>query len=329
MKNTLFHLDNVSVEYTTAQQRIRAVHNVSLQGNRGETIGIVGESGSGKSSLANALLMLEPIHTGSMYFEGQNLSKLRPSEIRQLRRHIQPIFQDPSASLNQRRSIGWHLNEVFLAHFPKISQEEQEARILDVLKKVELDPDIRTRYPFELSGGQKQRLVIARALLLSPKLMILDEPLSSLDAALRKSVLSLLKELQKIHTMGYLFITHDLSTLSAIATHVAVMYRGVIVETAPVDELYQNPIHPYTISLLSCIPIPDPEKEKRRISLFFPAQCLPPSITEGCCFAHRCPLATTLCHTEVPPLVTLSSQHSVTCHRPSDVTMLTTEPSKQ
>lgn len=320
--NPLFEIKNLFVEYTSQYEKICAVHNVSLSGVRGQTVGIVGESGSGKSTLAKALLMLEPPVSGSIYFDGQEITKLSSSELRKLRRHIQPIFQDPDSSLNQRRTAGWHLDEVLTTHFQEFTRSQREEKILSTLSSVQLDSSLLHRFPFELSGGQKQRLAIARALLLEPKLLVLDEPLSSLDAALRKSVLSLLQDLQKQHNMGYLFITHDLSTLAAIANWVAVMYRGTIVEFAPTQALYQHPGHPYTIALLSCIPIPDPERERKRLSLFFPPQCAPAPIGIGCPFAHRCPLATPTCHSTPPSPIAISEGRTVSCHRVGDVASL-------
>jgi oligopeptide/dipeptide ABC transporter ATP-binding protein len=318
----LFELENIFVNYATPRGAVPAVHNVSLSGIQGETTGVVGESGSGKSTLAKALLLLEPTTSGNVYFKNQNITNISDSKLRQLRRYMQPIFQDPDASLNQRRNAGWLLEEVLAVHFPKLSKLEREEKIHTALENVQLEPDLKFRYPFELSGGQKQRLAIARALLLEPELLVLDEPLSSLDAALRKSVLTLLKDLQKQHGLGYLFISHDLATLGAIATKVAVMYRGSIVELAPTQQLYQRPGHPYTVALLSCIPIPDPKKERQRLSLYFPPQCLPNPIGVGCPFAHRCPLAIPICHSQFPEKTYVAEHHMVACHRADDVGLL-------
>jgi oligopeptide/dipeptide ABC transporter ATP-binding protein len=314
--SSLFELDRICVDFETADRPVRAVHKVSLKGLYGETVGVVGESGSGKSTLAKALLMLEPVSSGKIFFQGVNMGATSPKSLRKLRRHMQLIFQDPDASLNPRRSAEWHLDEVFIVHFPDLPKSERSDRIKDVLQKVQLDIDLKSRFPYELSGGQKQRLAIARALLLSPKLIVLDEPLSSLDAALRKSVLMLLKQLQEEHKIGYLFITHDLSTLGAIATRVAVMYRGQIVELAVVDELYQQPCHPYTIGLLSCIPIADPTIERKRSSIFFPTMRQASPIGMGCPFAHRCPFAKDVCETMDPPLQMISPSHAAACHFP-------------
>jgi oligopeptide transport system ATP-binding protein len=322
MDTPLFELKNVCVDYFTNKGSVRAVHKVNLSGKPGETLGIVGESGSGKSSLGRALLLLEPLSFGKVHFEGVDVTEKTGSQMRKLRRNMQLIFQDPDASLNQRRTAGWHLNEVFSTHFPTMSSQEREDHLLRVLNQVQFDPSLRIRYPFELSGGQKQRLAIARAVLLSPKLMVLDEPLSSLDATLRKSILCLLRELQREYNMGYVFITHDLSTLSAVATNVAVMYRGSIVEFSTVADLYQKPTHPYTMALLSCIPIPDPYRERLRKSIFFPPKGSASPVGVGCPFAHRCPLAKPICYTLEPTLTEVSSSHQVACHRPHDTAEL-------
>ena len=313
-KTPLFELDRVSVDFETAGTRIRAVHKVCLHGLYGETLGIVGESGSGKTTLAKALLMLEPVSEGRVFFQGVPMGATSRKTLRKLRRHMQLIFQDPDASLNPRRSAGWHLDEVFTIHFPDLSKEEREQRIDGALEKVQLDGGLKGRYPYELSGGQKQRLAIARALLLSPKLIVLDEPLSSLDAPLRKSVLYLLQQLQEEHQIGYLFITHDLSTLGAIASRIAVMYRGVVVEVAGVNELYCQPSHPYTVALLSCIPVADPVIERKRKALFFPPVRPSLPVGVGCPFSHRCPFAQEMCYCVEPPLQNVSPTHTVACH---------------
>jgi oligopeptide/dipeptide ABC transporter ATP-binding protein len=313
----LFEFDRVSVDFASPQGLMRAVHDVSLAGGYGETIGIVGESGSGKTTLAKALLMLESISTGTVRFQGIDMASIGRKEVRKLRRHMQLIFQDPDASLNPRRTAQWHLHEVFTTHFPDIRGDERDARIHSALEEVQLDRTIELRFPYELSGGQKQRLAIARALLLSPKLIVLDEPLSSLDAALRKSVLNLLKRLQEEHHIGYFFITHDLSTLSSIATKAAVMYRGTIVEVASMNELFHQPAHPYTVALFSCIPVADPILERERTSFFCPPKRQATAVGEGCPFAHRCPCEKEICRNVNPPLKRLSPTHTVCCHFPN------------
>ena len=312
----LFECEHICVDFKTAGSVVRAVHDVSLQGRSGATVGVVGESGSGKSTLAKALLQLEPLSSGKILFRGVDLQTVHASELRKLRRHMQLIFQDPDASLNPRQTAFWHLNEVFAIHFSDIKKDKRHDLIDRVLEKVQLETDLQDRYPYELSGGQKQRLVIARALLLSPGLIVLDEPLSSLDATLRKSVLQLLQQIQQEHNIGYLFITHDLSTLGAIASTVAVMYRGMVVEYSSIEELYRKPAHPYTVALLSCIPVADPSVERARQTIFFPARRPPIPVGGGCPFAHRCPVAQDICRRASPPMVALSPTHSVLCHVP-------------
>jgi len=318
----LFELNNISVDFITAGRTIRAVHKVSLKGYAAKTLGIVGESGSGKSTLARAILQLEPTSSGEIFFLGKSVSSADAQSIRKLRRHMQLIFQDPDSTLNPRKTAGWHLEEVFAVHFPQLSKEQRQETIASVLETVQLDSCLQNRYHFELSGGQKQRLIIARALLLSPQLMILDEPLSSLDATLRKSILTLLKELQTKTQMGYVFITHDLSTLGAIADCVAVMYRGTVVEFANIQELYSRPVHPYTQALLSCIPVANPNIEKKRKPLFFPSNRSLLPAGQGCPFAHRCPLAKARCHTVEPTPQAQSNTHTVTCHYPEEAMTL-------
>ena len=311
-ESVLFRFDNVRVEYAG---NVRAVWDVSFTGLRGQTVGVVGESGSGKSTLARAFLRLVPISQGKIELEGEDLSALSPRALRTRRRDFQMIFQDPDACLNPRRTALWHLREVLALHFPKLGEHDGEQRIEEVLEQVQLPEEILGRYSYELSGGQKQRLAIARALLLRPKLLLLDEPLSSLDASLRRSVLLLLRSLQEAHELTYLFITHDLSTLPMIAEHIVVMYRGTIVEQASTAELYNTPVHPYTKSLLSCLPIPDPSAERSRKPLLLPPHSPITRTGMSCPFAHRCPHASGICREEPPALRTLTGTHAVACHR--------------
>jgi oligopeptide/dipeptide ABC transporter ATP-binding protein len=308
----LFELENISLSYKVPQGQIKALHNISLKGFSNETLGIIGESGSGKTSLAKVLLMLERPTHGKVYFQQSLLNNLVKRELRLLRKKMPLIFQDTDASLNPRRTALWHLCEVLSIHFPHIGKEDREEKIERVLQKVHFDKDMVKRYPFELSGGQKQRLSIARALLCSPSLIVLDEPLSSLDAPLRRSILHLLKEIQK-EGVGYLFITHDLSTLRTIATRVAVMYRGTIVEIASTKELYEKKCHPYTLALFSAILLANPTKEKEKKRLSFAAKELPISLGEGCSFCHRCPFSQPECKKREPPLLQVDENHWSRC----------------
>ena len=312
-EHPLFSLNEVQVRY----KHVPALYKVSLSGKAGETIGIVGESGSGKSTLAKTLIGLQKPSEGKVLFNGNDVYGMTPSQERSFRKQVQIIFQDPDASMNPRRTAMWHLLEALGTHFSTISLPEKEHQISEVLLRVELDQSLTTRYPYELSGGQKQRFAIAKALLVQPKLIILDEPLSSLDAALRRSSLALLVSLQQELGISYLFITHDLSTLGAIAQHVAVIYRGVIVEYAETSTLYTSPQHPYTQSLLSCIPVPNPRIEKTRKPLIHSSKHAPLSVEKGCVFAHRCPFANELCRSVPPELRKYSSAVSVACHHPN------------
>lgn len=315
-EQSLFAVDRLSVHFRRKEGIVRAVQEVSLKGYRGQTIGIVGESGSGKTTLARALLLLTPITSGTVFLEGQDLRKLKPKELRSLRKRMQMVFQDPDGTFNPRKTVGWHLDEVFLTHFPSKTFLERKDLIAQTLHTVQLDTALLGRYPYELSGGQKQRFAIARALLTSPDLMVLDEPLSSLDASLRKSTLELLKQLQERFGMCYVFITHDLSTLSAIATQVVVMYQGSIVEACSVNRLYTHPTHPYTKALLSCIPVADPRIERARNHLCLSKERKPslPDYT-GCSFASRCPSAQEKCLQAHPCLTAGVGGHFVACHQ--------------
>jgi oligopeptide/dipeptide ABC transporter ATP-binding protein len=310
-EHPLFSFNKVLVRYNQSP----ALYKVSFSGKEGETIAIVGESGSGKSTLAKTLIGLQKPSEGSVLFYGNDIYAMSPSEERTFRNQVQIIFQDPDASMNPRRTAAWHLLEALGTHFPKMPLPEKKHQMDLVLHRVQLDQSLAERYSYELSGGQKQRLAIARALLVQPKLIILDEPLSSLDAALRRSSLALLSSLQQDLGIAYLFITHDLSTLGAIAQYVAVIYRGVIIEYAATSALYSTPLHPYTKSLLSCIPIPNPRTEKSRIPLTHVSKHAPLPVETSCVFAHRCPFANELCRSQAPELCKHPSNSLVACHQ--------------
>ena len=305
----IFSFENCSVHYPQGH----ALFKLSLCGKSGETVGIVGESGSGKTTLAKTLLSLQKASSGSVFFKGEDIKKFTKNQLFSFRKQVQIIFQDPDASMNPRKTALWHLEEVLHLHFPSYSSIEKKQEISKILEKVHLDTSLLSRYSYELSGGQKQRLAIARALLVKPALLILDEPLSSLDAHLRSSILSLLIDLQKVFTLSYLFITHDLSTVGNIASTIAVLYRGCLVELLPSTSL-KNPIHPYTKNLISSIPIPDPQLERKKEHPILKARTPPLPVETSCPFAHKCPHASSICLTKVPEKEQVSPEHFVYCH---------------
>jgi oligopeptide/dipeptide ABC transporter ATP-binding protein len=291
----------------------RAVDGVSFDILRGETLGLVGESGCGKSTTGRCLLrLIEPTH-GDIEFEGRDVTAMGKRELRELRREMQIIFQDPNASLNPRMKIGDIIAEPLVIHGIGDKTERRE-RVAWLLGKVGLDADYMKRYSHEFSGGQLQRIGVARALALNPKLIVADEPVSALDVSVQAQVVNLLQDLQAEFGLTYLFISHGLAVVEHISTRVAVMYLGRIMEIADAQELYVNPLHPYTLALLSAIPIPDPKQKRDRIILKgdVPTSRNPPS---GCRFRTRCPMAIDDCRSIDPELREVAPGHSVACIR--------------
>ncbi|MEX2206719.1 MAG: dipeptide ABC transporter ATP-binding protein [Myxococcota bacterium] len=292
--------------------RLQAVDGVELDVGVGETVGLVGESGCGKSTVARlALRLIEP-DSGEIRFEDRDLRALGRSELRAMRRRMQIVFQDPFASLNPRMTVGETIGEGLHVH-GLARGAERDQRVAGLLETVGLAPEHAGRYPHEFSGGQRQRVGIARALALEPRLIVADEPVSSLDVSIQAQILNLLLDLQQRFGLAYLFISHDLRVVRHLSRRVAVMYLGRIVEYGPADSLYARPQHPYTEALLSAVPVPDPTKQQRRIVLSgdVPSPIAPPS---GCPFHPRCPKAIARCATERPALREIAPRHVTACH---------------
>lgn len=273
-KEVLVDVKNLCVDFGPKRHPFHAVKDVSFQIHKGETFGLVGESGSGKTTIGRAIIRINPVTSGEVWFEGKKISGKIPHELdREVIRKMQMIFQDPMASLNERAKVDYIVSEGLYAQGVKLSKEEREEKVAKALEAVGLLPEFANRFPHEFSGGQRQRIGIARALILNPAFIIADEPISALDVSIRAQVLNLMSELQKKHGLTYLFIAHDLSVMRFICDRIAVIYKGELQELAAADQLFAHPLHPYTRALLSAVPLPDPVSERnKKLLVYDPAQ---------------------------------------------------------
>jgi peptide/nickel transport system ATP-binding protein/oligopeptide transport system ATP-binding protein len=309
---TLVQIEGLRKYFPAGRQQVRAVDGVTFSIRRGETLGLVGESGCGKTTVGRAILRLIEPTAGKVRFEGRDLASLRREELRQMRRRMQIIFQDPYSSLNPRMRVGAIIAEPLEIHQAGDKAERRE-RVAELLRVVGLDPTYADRYPHEFSGGQRQRIGIARALALHPAFIVADEPVSALDVSVQAQVVNLLQDLQERFGLTYLFISHGLAVVKHISSRVGVMYLGKLVELAPAEAIYAAPLHPYTQALLAAIPIPDPDlkrEARRRLGGDVPNPIAPPA---GCRFHTRCPHATPRCGIEEPAFREAAPGHFVAC----------------
>lgn len=319
MSNVLLKVDNLKKHFPIKKGllsreigQVKAVDGVSFEVFEGETLGIVGESGCGKSTTGRMLMRLIEPTEGSVIFNGQDVTALSAKQLREARRDMQMVFQDPYASLNPRHTVAQILEEPLIVHNIGTKQERKQ-KVMQLLKTVGLSEYHANRYPHQFSGGQRQRIGIARALMTNPKLIIADEPVSALDVSIQAQVLNLMQQLQQDLKLTYIFIAHDLGVVRHISDRVGVMYLGKVVELATSESLYEEPRHPYTQALLAAVPVPDPDfvKETTMLQGDIPSPSNPPS---GCTFHTRCPFAKEVCKQQVPALQQVSEGHAVACH---------------
>lgn len=313
-KQKLLEVHNLKKSFPQGKKQCIALWDINFDLEENEVLGLVGESGCGKSLIARTILSLEKKDAGKIIFKGLNLDEVSPKRFKHVRRNMQIIFQDPYASLNPKMTIQEILREPFTIHNQAMGKEREE-RIDQLLEQVGLDVSYKKRFPHEFSGGQRQRIGIARALALHPEFIICDEPLSSLDVSIQAQIVNLLKKLKKDENLTYLFISHDLSMVKYISNRVCVMYLGHIFEIGKSEDIYTNPLHPYTQALLSSIPVADPFYERKRVKIVLKGET--PSIlnpSQGCPFHPRCPKAMDICKSQKPVMKEIQSGHKVFCH---------------
>ncbi|MCI1880673.1 MAG: dipeptide ABC transporter ATP-binding protein [Sporolactobacillus sp.] len=316
--NIILRIDHLKQYYLVNQgwfkkgESVKAVDDVSFSIQRGEIFGLVGESGCGKSSTGRAILKLNPFTNGAVYFEGKDISGFKGKDLKKLRQKMQMIFQDPYASLDPRKKIQQILLEPLATHH-LFNKKQRLLKVQEIVEKIGLSATYLKRYPDELSGGQRQRIAIARAVILHPSLIVADEPVSALDVSIQAQILNLMLDLQKNMNLTYLFISHDLDVVRHITDRIAVMYLGKIVEMAKTEEIFQKPMHPYTVALLSAIPVIHADRRKQRIILHgeVPSPVNPPA---GCPFHERCPKAMPVCSRIKPTQKVFAHGHTVSCH---------------
>lgn len=313
MSDTLLEVKNLRKYFKTSKGMLHAVDDVNFSIERGKTLGIVGESGCGKSTTGRTILRLIEPTAGQIFFEGKDIAKVGREEMRKLRKEMQIIFQDPFSSLDPRQTVNQIISEPIKINKILTNKKEIEDRVLQLMETVGLSERLINTYPHELDGGRRQRIGIARALAVEPKFIVCDEPVSALDVSIQAQILNLLEELQEKMGLTYIFITHDLSVVNHFANDIAVMYLGQLVEKASAEELFSNPLHPYTKALLSAIPIPELGKKKERILLKGEITS-PINLPDACRFAKRCNCVCEKCHMKNPELIEVSKGHYVACH---------------
>ncbi len=313
MSDTLLEVKNLRKYFKTSKGMLHAVDDVNFSIERGKTLGIVGESGCGKSTTGRTILRLLEPTAGQILFEGKDIAKVSREEMRKLRKEMQIIFQDPFSSLDPRQTVNQIISEPIKINKILTNKKDIEERVLQLMETVGLSERLINTYPHELDGGRRQRIGIARALAVEPKFIVCDEPVSALDVSIQAQILNLLEELQEKMGLTYIFITHDLSVVNHFANDIAVMYLGQLVEKASAEELFSNPIHPYTKALLSAIPIPELGKKKERILLKGEITS-PINLPDACRFSKRCNHVCEKCHQKNPELIEVSKGHYVACH---------------